>query len=256
MEFDEFVPPTSPGPVFYIGQHETQRTSPVTLDHLSQGQDLGYNFMSTPLTTTSFHTRVLDQVRKHFTDLESASSHGRHPSPILSSLSPVDTILVPHPSNSSLVGVVSPWIDLSSQDPVIANVSRQVLSIEVAYAAFCGISNVMVHGPVSDTGATQYARAIAEALGLGPYMQVHVLLAASGEVESDHGDVTHLSELSRAAFADDLNAEVDEPHAYGSWELWDVIRTICRYSQKLSLGKSFFSICLSNSGVSDVTSSR
>ena len=58
-----------------------------------------------------------------------------------------DTDLTAGEMTSHLIALVSPWIDLCSPDPLIYNISRQVIHLEIAYAAFCGITNVIVPGP-------------------------------------------------------------------------------------------------------------
>ena len=230
MDIDGNLPPEEPATVFFIGQHETGREAPLSVDTLAQAQSLGYDFVTTPLTTASFHQRLVSQLQAHL-------SGSNELLPLISPLSPADTSLAPNASNSALMGIVSPWIDLASPDPIIAHASRQVLSMEVAFAAFCGISNVIIHGPDSEGEVKQYSRAIAEALGLGPYIQVHVLLPMSGDLEADCGDATHLSELARPAFINNEDDVSETDDAYSSWEIWSTLQSICSYSQKLSLGK-------------------
>lgn len=225
------LPPDEPATVLFVGQHETERDVPVWQQTLGQAQDLGYDFVSTPLTTPSFHKRVLAQLQEHVSGEDGSSQV----MPLISPLSPEDSPLTPHASNSALMGVVSPWIDLANADPTIAHVSRQVLSMEVAFAAFCGITNVIIHGPSSSEGVTQYARAILEALGLGPYIQLHVLLPMNADLETDGGEYTPLAELSKSSF---LEEDDEEQLEYDRWELWNTVRTVCNYSQKLSVGKS------------------
>ena len=84
----------------------------------------------------------------------------------------------------------------------------------------------------------QYARAIYEALALGPYLNLLILMPCSGELEQDCGHGRHLSELA----ADEVEGGVegleegDEERAFDVWDSWHRIRTICNYSHKLSVG--------------------
>ena len=233
-------------PNMYIAHHQTQRSEPVSPDVLARAQDVGYNMLTAPITTSHFQSRVLTTLEEHVHALNQASDPNSVPSPLIAPLTPQDTDLTPEESNSSLIAVISPWIDLGSPDPLIALISRQVFSLELAYAAFCGINNVLLHGPVSDEGTMQYARAVLEALGFGPYLQLHVLLPMSGELEQDvSADGTHLAELAREQYlpaveqsedvVDDDDDE-EEQELYSSWEVWNVIRTLCDYSNRLSIG--------------------
>ncbi|TKA82388.1 hypothetical protein B0A55_01418 [Friedmanniomyces simplex] len=223
--FSAEEPPT----VLYVGQHETERSEPVTADLLRRAQDRGYDILTTPITTPTFQSRVLATLESHVQQLNASPAPGTVPLPIISPFTPKDSDLIPEDSNSSLIAVTSPWTDIGSPDPLIAHVSQQVFSLEVAYAAFCGISNVLVHGPISGQRTVRFARAVLEALGLGPYVQLHILMPMTGELEQDvSADGTHLAELARPEFAELIEEGEDEgePDLYASWEMWNTIRTI------------------------------
>lgn len=239
-------------PSLYIGHHATDRSGPVTTRLLAQAQNAGYDLLTSPITTPHFHSRVLQLVEDHLQNAASTETLVENlPAPLITPLSPADSHLTPSDANSAIIGVVSPWIDLSSHDPLIAHVSKHVLGMEVAYAAFCGISNLIIHGPVSSEGTMQYARAVLEALGMGPYVQIHVLLPMTGELEVDV-EGTPLAELAREEYSvnasDDGGEDVEdegEPELYGSWEVWDAMRGLCSYHGRLSIGmKSHFAILL------------
>lgn len=235
MEVGSSLPPHEPATVFYVGQHETDRSVPFSLDLQRQTQDLGYDFLTTRITNSIFHARVLGTLSKYRDVLATQDNPSSIPMPTVAPLTPADTILAPEDSNTSLIALVSAWIDLGSADPIIAAISRQVLNMEMAYAAFCGINNVMVAGPLAGSDALQFARAIQEALSLGPYLQLHVLMPVTGELEEEAGEDTHLSELASELDAT-VGAEDEEPELYGTWDTWHAIRTLCGYSPKLSIG--------------------
>lgn len=235
------LPPDEPPTILYIGQHESQRNEPVTEELLSRAQSAGYDVLTAPITTSAFQSRVLQILDDHVKKLQAASSEQDVPLPLLPALSSVDTNLSPADANSSLIAVVSPWIDLASSDPLMAHISRQVFSLEVAYAAFVGVSNVLVTGPLSSKGTVAFARALLEGLGLGPYLQLHVLMPMTGELEQDvSADGTHLGELARPQYAnldeESLDEDGDAEDLYGSWDVWNTVRTVCNHSNKLSIG--------------------
>lgn len=155
--------------------------------------------------------------------------------PLVSPLNPQDTDLTPEDTNSAFIASTSPWIDLGSPDPIIAHVSRQVFNQEIAYAAFCGISNVLVRGPISKGGVTQYARTITEALGTGPYLQLHIPVPMVGELESDGSETTNLAELVRPQYHH-IEDEDEQEDLYGSWDVWNSVRSFCNYHPRLSIG--------------------
>lgn len=196
--------------------------------------------LTTPITTPSFHQRVLTLV--------SSTSYGSvsDPSPpLIPPLGPLDTPLTPDDTISQLLTVASPWIDLCSPDPVIANVSQQVLSLETAYAAFCGVGNVIVQGPKLHHGSAhadglmQYARAIHEALVVGSNINIEILLPMvdqpDAEVDAGMGD---LAPLARDEYVGELEEERPRKlDMYGSWDAWNVIRSVCKYNSRLFVGK-------------------
>ena len=236
MDIGSALPQSEVEMTFYVGQHEIERSTSISTDLLRQAQDVGYDFLTTRITLSAFQSRVIAQLSEHLETLSHSADAEAVPLPLISPLTPTDTILAPEDNNSSLIAVLSPWIDFGSADPIVAHMSRQVFNMEVAYAAFCGINNVLVHGPLATCNVTQFARAVCDGLGLGPYLHLHILLPMTGELEQDHGDGLNLSEMARNPNGDAVEEEVDEQDPYGSWDTWNTIRTICSYSEKLSIG--------------------
>jgi protein arginine N-methyltransferase 5 len=201
-------------------------------------QDLGYDMLTTPISTPDFQSKVVAQVEEHVEKLSKSAAPASIPMPLISPFTPKDTKLTPDDSNSALIAVVSSWIDLGSNDPLIANMSLQVFNLEMAYAAFCGIQHVMLNGPLPGSNVVQYARAVSESLGMGPYIHLNVLLPMVGELEHESGDGTHLAELANEQ--DVALPEEDDPSedVFSSWDTWDTLRTVCNYDSRLSVGKS------------------
>ncbi|KAF2772727.1 protein arginine N-methyltransferase [Teratosphaeria nubilosa] len=230
-------PPDEPATVLYIGQHETRRTQPVTPGLMQKAQQSGYDVLTSPITTHHFQSRVLLALQRHVDQLSQGSSPISVPMPLISPLLSEDTELGPEESNASVIAVTSSWIDLGSPDPLIASVSRQVFHLEIAYAAFVGATNVLVHGPIEGSDVVQYARAIQEAVGLGPYLQLHIWMPMAGElVQDEYSEDAHLGELTREQFLLDPEDDLDEAsNPYGKWDDWNTIRTICNYNSKVAV---------------------
>src|SRR2546423_2276622 len=144
--------------------------------------------VSSPITTPHFHSRVLALLSSSLSESEALSNNATGSSSrslnsqplVIPPLSPVDTSLTPDESMSQTIGVSSTWTDLCSPDPFIAAVSEDILKLEIAYAAFCGITYVLVPGPrlrrssMHDGSLARYARAIIEALNAGPFIQLQI----------------------------------------------------------------------------------
>ncbi|ETN45074.1 uncharacterized protein HMPREF1541_09950 [Cyphellophora europaea CBS 101466] len=233
-------------PLFFVGHHDPRRSLPVTAGHIQDAHAANYDMLTCPITTPYFHTRVLSKLSTHLPDSSSTSSidltRSTNASPVeIEALGPRDTPLTPDETTGQLIGVSSPWIDLSSPDPVIADVSRQVLKLELAYAAFCGLTYVLIPGPRmhnradDGSGIVQYARAILDALALGPYMQLYIWMPLIDHSDNDKEDIGYLAPFSRQQFAGHSDGQSPRLDLFGTWEAWSTIRSICKYSSRLSI---------------------
>ena len=276
-------------PTFWIGQHDSKRLR-VTPEVLEQAHacnvrcksinracgerliNFQYDMLTSPITTPDFHTRVLALLSNHITELE-RNPDAELPIPTISSLSQVDTPLAPGDIVPHLLAIVSPWLDLCSPDPIVYNVSRQVLELEVAYAAFCGVGNIILpspklhHGRLYSEGVTQYAYAVQEALKIAQYIQLSIKLPMmddpdqeSDEVEgslanqaraeymglsnghSQKNSLESTREVLRGSDQNDDGASIPRKRSarfdfFGTWDAWNVIRTLCTYNARLFVGK-------------------
>lgn len=243
-------------PVLYVGQHETLRAKAVTGQTLSAAQacdvcrrvkyvlqqstnlNAQYDTLTAPITTVRYKSRVFAFVSDH---IKSPERHRSSKRPLLSHLSPEDTAIGPDDHTSQLLAVSSPWIDLESPDPLVADISRQVLKQEFAYAAFSGVGNVVVNGPhaKSRSGLSQYARAILEALSTGPYLQISLLMPMAWPAQLENEiDKVSIASLGRDQTTPELGAATGKSNPLSSWETWDFVRTMCRYHSRLFIGKN------------------
>lgn len=207
--------------------------------------------LTTPITTPYFHSRVLTLLSSHTSQSSSLEPHSSLSTSSTSApllippLGPSDTAITPNEAISQLLAVASPWIDLCSPDPMIQTISQQVLSLEIAYAAFCGVGNVIIagpklhHGRVHGDALVQYARAISEALSVAINLQVEILLPMTDQQGSGVDDsMGSLTRLARDEFVGDMGKDTArKPDMYGSWDAWNVIRTVCKFNQRLFVGK-------------------
>lgn len=209
--------------------------------------------LTTPITTSHFHSRVLTLLSCHFSavqttapDANGTMSTTENIRPFtISQLTTSDTDLIPNEAMSQVVGVTSPWIDLCSPDPLIADISRQVLMLEVSYAAFCGIGYLLVpgprlhHGNVPSEGLVYYARAIQDAINIGPYIQFHIWLRTMDNPDLEVDEIGDLAPLARNEY---IQPSGHQPclkaDPFGTWEAWDLIRRICKYHARLFVGKN------------------
>ena len=166
-----------------------------------------------------------------------------------------DTDLGPSEQTPGLIATVSSWIDLCSPDPVIYSISRQVLHLEVAYAAFCGVKNVVVpgprleHGNLHGGGVAQFAYTIRELLDIGMYLQVLIMLPMIDDpgIIDDTKDQT-LAAHARSEYLDlGISDVISKTDTFGTWDAWSIIRSTCNYNSRLYIGKD---MPISNTSIS------
>ncbi|KAJ9362209.1 protein methyltransferase RmtC [Paecilomyces variotii] len=238
---------------FCVGQHESKRSLPVTAELVQRAHESNYDMLTTPVTTPHFHSRVLTLLSSHLSnsqppsyDVSGTFETSQNTRPLtVPPLSAVDTPLTPNDSISQLMGVTSTWIDLCSPDPLIADISRQILMLEVAYAAFCGIGYLVIpgpklhHGTLHSEGLIYYARAVQEALNLAPYIQFHIWMKMTDNSDHEVDEIGDLAPFAREEFLQDLDeGRVPKADPFGTWDAWEVIRRICKYHTRLFVALS------------------
>jgi protein arginine N-methyltransferase 5 len=190
--------------------------------------------MTRPITSPGFQARVLNLVDEYMKAVSASSDANAVPFPLVAPLTPEDTNLVPDEYISTMICCTSAWIDLASPDPVIAHVSRQVFNHEVAYAAFCGVNNIMIQGPNLEASSvvSQYARAVWHSLEVGPYINLQILLPMQSTESKAAHDGLNLAGRARDSFKTLKSISTD---ALWSWDTWDLIRSTCKYHPRLTV---------------------
>ncbi|KAI0136971.1 PRMT5 arginine-N-methyltransferase [Xylariales sp. AK1849] len=228
-------------PVFYVGQHDSKRTETPTDVQYGQVLNAGFSFVTTPITNRHFHQRIEQLASTSVGELEKSKIPSCHPDPIVPPLTTEDTTLFPDPYTGGLIAYSSPWIDLSSPNPSISSISRQVLNLEVAYANFCGVRTIVIPGPRKDSvkignsqGVAQYARAIQEALVVGTRLNlvIHVPMYREPGLEET---ATTLSQACLDSHDTGGEENEDDIDIFSSWDSWHVIRSTCNYDGRLSV---------------------
>lgn len=151
-------------------------------------------------------------------------------------------------------------------NPVFTRI--QALLQEVAYASYLNINTVILPVPRSRVHVASYARAVNACLAASSYTQFsvrvpvydpslvalpqvhstpvptllpspsHLQLTPSSWPSQDDGQGTGPPKVSQ------LPEPSEEDLWSSTWEIWDTIRSICNYSPRLSLSRSF--VCLNH----------
>ncbi|KAK5997240.1 Protein arginine N-methyltransferase skb1 [Cladobotryum mycophilum] len=228
-------------PIFQLGQHDSKRDVPLTDLQYGHILNQGFSFVTTPITNNHFKSRVFKVVSDHLESLEKNGEQATsdftatRADPILLPLTPEDTSVFPSAAVNTYTACISPWIDLCSTNPVISNISRQVLNLEINYASFCGVKSIIILGPAQDAsknggnqGLAQYSRAVQEALTIGNGLTFLIHLPMYRE--PNVAQVETLSSLQPQQSPETPAGDVD---IFTSWDSWNHIRSVCRYNMRL-----------------------
>lgn len=201
--------------------------------------------MTTPITNDHFRDRVFELISQHLDTLKKAGEEGTtiatasRSDPIIPPLTPKDTSLFPSAAVNTYTACISPWLDLGSTNPLIANISRQVLNIEVNYANFCGVRSIIIPGPRADAsrkggnhGLAQYSRAVEEALTVGSRLTflVHMPMYREPVLENQ------VRTLAALAPEHEPTSDKKEIDLFSAWDSWHHVRTVCNYNMRLYVG--------------------
>jgi len=209
--------PAQTQPVWYIGYLESNGSSPAE-DTLFSAHQANYDMAAQPITSQEFQKSVQDIIINY------RSTTG-NPLPVIPALTPPASFFNPGDSISSILGITSPWIDLCSPDALIASISLQIFNLEVAYAAFCGVQNIIIPGPYLPDGSIyitnlpKFARAIQEALQIAPFVHFQVLIPTNPFQIGTLGKKVHLSKYSSVPSKGLTSSE-----PWTAWEAWNSIR--------------------------------
>ncbi|CED84658.1 Protein kinase inhibitor [Phaffia rhodozyma] len=137
-----------------------------------------------------------------------------------------------------LIGMASEWLDLDSADEGIRFDSELALRHELAQAAYLNVPVVILPPPRNRALVADYARAVNACLAAGgPYTQISIRISISDPAEliNQPGDNARSSGSIMSRNSVRLStSRPGGPDPSATWELWDVIRTMCGYNPRLS----------------------
>lgn len=130
-----------------------------------------------------------------------------------------DVVVFPGNHISNTIALASPWVEIDSKNPRVANLSLQVLEHEINYSSFCGLPYVLISGPKRRTNVAQYAQAVKTLLNNSPYTRI----------------VIHLPFNEEHTVSQSTGMSIPPADYLSVWEVWNTIRTLCGYPSNLSV---------------------
>ena len=124
---------------------------------------------------------------------------------------------------------------------------------ELAYASYLNVSVAILPPPRNRSHVPSYARAIYACLNKIPYMHLSVRVPVYDPlvfqlVTATPRPGSPSPSISSSSIASGVSAASSKPTSFphtteeefnSTWEMWDVIRTICESNPRLSISESF-----------------
>ncbi|KIJ12820.1 hypothetical protein PAXINDRAFT_117778 [Paxillus involutus ATCC 200175] len=169
-----------------------------------------------------------------------------------------------------VVAMASEWLQLDATDDWVRHDSGVALRQEVAYASYLNIPTVILPPPRNRSHVASYGRIVNDCLKNAPYMQFSVRLPiydpavfqpkespplkSDGDMNSS-GASTSPSSSPNALIPSSSpprslrSSKAPEGELNATWEMWDVIRTLCDYNVRLTLTLDLTPPLPANAGV-------
>ncbi|KAJ7284936.1 shk1 kinase-binding protein 1 [Mycena rebaudengoi] len=218
----------------------------------TQARSKGYDRVCLPLTTDKWKKRWMDMcLLPDGTDIHTdmaaqkrAEAWRANPSFLR------DEVTITQLDEAEGVTVlVSDWLELDAADDWVRHDAEIALQQELAYASYLNIHTAILPPPRSRDYLSSYARTVNACLKNSPYMSISIrlpiynpsVLVESRLTQSPSPSAASLRPSSpapstpRLFISDERGAEAATGDLDGTWEMWDVIRSICDYSLRLSL---------------------
>ncbi|KAK7852411.1 protein arginine n-methyltransferase 1.5 [Quercus suber] len=125
-----------------------------------------------------------------------------------------DLVLSPSQWSSHVVGKISSWIDLDSDDEIVRMDSETTLKQEIAWASHLSLQACLLPTP-KGTSCANYARCVNQILQGLNNMQLWLRIPLLK--------------------TDDDSMDVDSNNLVDSWELWNSFRMLCEHHSQLSI---------------------
>ncbi|KAF8269557.1 PRMT5 arginine-N-methyltransferase-domain-containing protein [Lactarius quietus] len=129
-----------------------------------------------------------------------------------------------------VIVMISDWLELDAMDNWVRHDSDIALQQELSYASYLDIQTVILPPPSNRSQIAAYGRVVNACLARTPYMQFSIRLPIYNpsifQSNSGQSSTQHENPSLHPPVPAELNA---------TWEMWDVIRSICAYNPRLTL---------------------
>ncbi|KAG8825337.1 methyltransferase protein [Serendipita sp. 411] len=216
----------------YISEEES---SPLLELYQTASQD-GYDLICVPLTNEAWRTRwkkmcLTDESGKQNEETERLAEDWRaSEGPFLReemNITRLDEAI-------SSIGMVSEWLELDSLDDGVRYDAEIALKQELSFASYLNLQSVILPPPRNRQNVADYGRAINACLtSTSNYLHISIRIPI---YDPRSASATSISDTPIAENVPlSAHARAPDGDLSTTWEMWDVIRTICGYNPRLSL---------------------
>nr|GAT60798.1 Shk1 kinase-binding protein 1 [Mycena chlorophos] len=142
--------------------------------------------------------------------------------------------------------IVSEWLELDAADDWVRHDTEIALNQELSYASYLNIHSAILPPPRNREHVSSYARTVNACLKAHPYMHLSIRLPIYSPTVLNSPISTSPSPpllrspspvpaTPRLVISDDRSADAPPTNLDATWEMWDVIRSICDYNTRLTL---------------------
>ncbi|KAI0264494.1 PRMT5 arginine-N-methyltransferase-domain-containing protein [Gloeopeniophorella convolvens] len=221
-----------------------------------------YDAVCMPLTTAKWKDRWRDMCIIS-SDTAGAKNEGAEQHAELWRASPVfelgEVTMTRLEEAEGVAVVISDWLELDASDDWVRHDSEIALQQELSYASYLDVQTAIFPPPRNRSQIAAYGRAVNSCLSRTPYMQFSIRLpiydpsifqsspsprSAFGFLpDSPSPTKSSISSSSRPSTPEVRTSEsraapstrASEAELNATWEMWDIIRTICAYNPRLTL---------------------
>lgn len=132
------------------------------------------------------------------------------------------------------IGMVSEWLELDSPDEGVRYDSEIALKQELAYASYLNMPAVVLPPPRNRLHVADYARAVNACLkSTTAYLHISVRIPIYDPRSASTDTLSQQTPPENVPLS--AHARAPDGDLSSTWEMWDVIRSVCGYSPRLSL---------------------
>ncbi|KIL64458.1 hypothetical protein M378DRAFT_11467 [Amanita muscaria Koide BX008] len=232
---------------------ETNNVSPI-LKLVSEARSKGYDNVCLPLTTDKWRQRWTEMCiqtmegddHKHDMVAEKRAEDWRSGPAFMKD----EVTMTRLDEAEGITVMISEWLELDATDDWVRHDAEIALRQEVSYASYLNIQNVILPPPRNRSHVASYARIVSSCLRNTAFLNFSIRLPiynpsflraetpASPLLLSGQPDTSQSSALPTLLLPDSAPQSIlstPEGEVNATWEMWDVIRSICDYDTRLTL---------------------